>query len=418
MLKRQPMLKIITIFVLFLCFSSAFAIGYAYFDKTVNTQNNTMTIGDWGIPITTPKEFYDFATKTNSSSTDRYYLFNDIDFSGYNWTYNNTTANVIFRGTLDGNGKKISNLTLYQNNRSYQYIGIFPIMQGGSVYNLTLENVYLSLGSTSLGRTVLQAGLIAGNVNGSTNTISNITIINGGVRGTSSAGAGGLIGSVTSSATVLNINNIKATNLKVFNKSSNSGGIIGAINSSGANVTISDIDIQGEVYSYGTASHTGGIVGRIASGGKLNVNRAIVEMTSRNTLETSSTYNNRYSNEYLGGFIGRNESTSSNVFIYDAFFTGGLVTNSSTYRRYIGTAIGRSGGSFTSGRIYYANVLVRLSNNSISTNTSESFYGTNAELVLRDSMPNSSWWTGFKTNFDSANNLWTQDSTGRLVLNR
>lgn len=418
MIKNRTMLKIITIFVFLLCFSSAFAIGYAYFDNTIKTQTNTMNIGDWGIPITTPQEFYAFATKTDSLATDHYYLFNDIDFSGYNWEYNNTVVSVVFRGVLDGNGKKLSNLTLYQDNRNYQYIGIFPKMEGGSVYNLTLDNIDLDIGSNSLKRTALKAGLIAGEVIGSTNTISNITIIDCGVRGTSSSGAGGLVGSVTTSSTVLNINNIKATNLKVFNKSSNTGGIIGAINSSRTSVNISDIDIEGEVYSYGSTSQTGGIIGRIAGGGKLTINRAIVEMTSRNTLETSSTYYNRYSNQYLGGFIGRNESSSSNVFLYNAFFTGGLVTNSSTYRRYIGTAIGRSGGSYYSERIYYANVLVRLSNSSISTNTTETFYGYNAELVSRDSMPNESWWNTFKTTFISANNLWTQDSNGRLTLIR
>lgn len=414
MTKRLTLMNIITIVVLFLCFSSAFAIGYAYFDKTVNTQKNTLNIGDWGIPITTPEEFYAFATKTNSSTNDHYYLFNDIDFSGYDWVYNSTTTTVVFRGVLDGNGKTIRNLTLYQDNRNYKYLGIFPRMQGGSVYNLTLENVDLDLGTKSLGRTNVQAGLIAGEVYGNTNTISKITIINCGVRATSSAGSGGLVGSVTGGSTVVNINNIKATNLKVFNKSSNTGGTIGAINTSGATININDIDIKGEVYSSNANSHTGGIIGRIINGGKATINRAIVEMTSRNTLETSSTYYNKYSIQYLGGFIGRNESTSTNVVIDSVFFTGGLVTNTTTYYRYIGTAIGRSGGSQTMTNAYYSTVLVRQSNNTISNYSNTSVLGTNADRVTTSP----TWWNAFKANFDSANNLWAQDINGRLTLIR
>lgn len=414
MVKRQTVLKLAFVLVFILCFSSIFALGYSYWDSNIRTTGNNVNIGDWGIPITTPAEFYTFATKTNSTANDRYYLFNDIDFSGYNWVYNATTTTVVFRGVLDGNGKTIRNLTLNQDNRSYKYLGIFPRMQGGSVYNLTLENVYLVLGTKSFGGTNVQAGLIAGEVYGNTNTISKITIINCGVRATSSAGSGGLVGSITGGSTVVNINNIKATNLKVFNKSSNTGGIIGAINTSGATININDIDIKGEVYSSNRNSHTGGIIGRIINGGKTTINRAIVEMTSQNTLETSDPYRDKFSIQYLGGFIGRNESTSTNVSINNVFFTGGLVTNSSTYYRSIGTAIGRSGGSISKTNVYYENVLVRNLNNSISNYTNSSVLGTNADRVTTSP----TWWNGFKANFDTANNLWTQDINGRLTLIR
>ena len=415
MLKRPMILRLAFVIVLLMCFSSVFALGYAYWDQTINTQENTVNIGDWGVPITTPLEFYTFATKSNSTNSDRYFLMNDIDFSGFNWVYNSSTSSVVFRGILDGNGKALRNLTLSYSNYSYsnKYLGIFPIMQGGSVYNVTLENINLVLGSNYLNRSNLRSGLIAGEVSGSTNTISGITIINCGVRGTNDYGVGGLIGTVTSSSAVVNIDNVKATNLKVFSKTSYVGGLIGRIYTSGATVNINDIDIEGEVYSPNNSSYTGGVIGGINYGGKLNVNRAIVEMTSRNTLETNYNYNN-YSVKYLGGIIGRNQSSKANIYLTDTYFTGSLYTQTKNNRGYVGTLIGASSTAYNKTRTYYANVTYRASNGSFITSPDTTIRGTMADLAAAD-IP---WWNDFKINFDSANNLWGQDSTGRLYLIR
>ncbi len=418
MVKRQLLQRLVFIVVFLMSFSSFLMIGYSYWDLNVNTQPNSLPIGDWGIAISTPQEFYNFATKTNSVSTDRYYLFNDLDFTGFNWTYNSTNNAVVFRGTLDGNGKTISNLTLYNNSSSYLYFGIFPRMQGGSVYNLTLSNCYLSLGTTALYGTSLRAGLITGNVYGLTNTLSNITVLNSGVRGTSTAGAGGLIGSVTTSTTVVNIQNIKTTNLKVFNKSSYTGGLVGTIGTSGAQVIISDVDLSGEVFSYPSSSYTGGIVGRIASGAKLNASRAIVSMTTRNTLETNSTYNLRYSNRYLGGFIGYNLSSSANVILTDVFFTGSLYPQTNANRSYVGTAIGVSSGSQSLTRAYYSMVAFRSVSGTVIYTPDVTLRGIGATLVNASSMPSLTWWNTFSTGFNSANDLWAQEGNGRLYLVR
>ncbi len=65
-----------------------------------------------------------------------YVLTDDIDLSGINW---NPIGNFIseFKGTLDGNGYTISNLTL---NRQYQDSGLISNNQG-TIKNLKLENV-------------------------------------------------------------------------------------------------------------------------------------------------------------------------------------------------------------------------------------------------------------------------------------
>jgi len=419
----NPLLRrLFVILAILIGISSTILIGYAYWDQFVDTQDETLTLGEWGTPITTAQEFYNFATKSTSLATDRYFLFNDIDFTGFTWAYNATNNAVTFRGTLDGNGKTLSNLTITNNSSTYLYFGIFPRMQGGSVYNLTLSNVNLSLGSTALGGTSLRAGLIAGNVYGLTNTIQDITILNCGVRGTSTTGTGGLIGNITTATTVVHISDIKATGLKVFSKSSSSGGLIGYIGTSGATVTVADVDLQGEVHAYATSSYTGGIVGYVISGGKISINRVVLETTNRNTLETNATYFNRYSQRYLGGIVGYSLSASANILITDAFYTGNLFTQATTRRGDIGTATGRASATSTRPtltRTYYSNVQFSSSTGTIIYTPDVTPTGQMSTLVTAAAMPTVTWWNGFFVTFASANALWAQDPvTGRPYLIR
>ncbi len=417
MSKNNIFIKIAIIIVLFVSFSSVIMVSYAFWDGLTDDQAETVPVGDWGIPITTAQEFYNFASKIDSMASDRYYVFNDIDFTGFIWEYTDTSTVTTFRGTLDGNGKTLSNLTIYTNSSTYQYIGIFPQMEGGSVYNLTLSNFDISLGSTALAGSALMAGLITGNAYGLTNIISNITITNGGVRGTSDLGTGGLVGSVSNSTTIIDIDNIKATNLRIFSINTYSGGLVGNIGSSGAQVNISDIDIEGEVFSSARLSYTGGIVGGIIGGGILSIDRAIVEMTSQNTLETSISYL-EYSQKYLGGFIGYNQSTSTDVIIADAFFTGSLISDAKQNSAYVGTAIGRDGGSETLNRTFYSMVEFRTKKGLIDYIPNNPT-GVMTTLVNQSTMPIVSWWNNFAIEFDNANDLWVQDiSTGRLYLIR
>lgn len=413
---RKLFKKFLFLFIIFMSFSSFVMVGYSIWDSVASSQPESLSVGDWGTPITTAQEFYDFATKTDSVATDKYYLFNDIDFSGFTWNLNDTNNNVTFYGVLDGNHKTISNLTIYTNSNTYTYIGIFPRIEGGKIYNLTLDNVNISLGSTALAGTSLIAGLLTADVRGLTNNINNITIIDSAVRGTNSVGVGGLIGSVRGATTIVNIDNIKTSNLKVFNTRAKVGGIIGNIKTGGAQVILSDIDIQGELFSANKLSYTGGVVGNINSDGILYLSRAVVDMTTQNTLETSVGYLT-YSQKYLGGLIGQNKSTSDKVILTDTFFTGSLFTNAKKFAKYIGTAVGRDRGSVTLNSSFYSMVEFTSQSGS-STYTPYLPIGVMSTVVNASSMPNNSWWNGFATSFNAANSLWNQDSSGRLYLIR
>ncbi len=410
--------KIVIMIVFIMSISSFTMIGYSYWNNLSSNQDGTLSIGDWGTPISTPQEFYDFATKPDSSSSDRYYLFNNIDFTNFTWNLDNTNSNVTFKGTLDGNGKTISNLTISTNSNSYDYIGIFSHIKGGSVYNLTLDNVQITLSGSAYNSSSIVAGLIAGDANGLTSTISDITIQDCIVAGTGGGGVGGLIGKIDNSSAVVNIENIKASNLSVGNMSSNVGGLIGKITKVGAQVNISDIDISVNVYSNKRASYAGGVIGNIRSGGVFNLERAIVDISLRNYALAGYYTSYDYSQRYSGGIIGYNRSTSTLVNLSDVFLTGSLYSDANHSEKYVATAIGRESGSDTITNGYYSQVVFRSSNGGTTYTPYSSISGVQLAVVNSSSMPSLNWWNSFATPFDSTNNLWAQDSSGRLYLIR
>ena len=409
--------KILIMVAIAIIFSSSSLIGYSYWDLLEDTNQSIIPIGEWRTPISTAQEFYDYLTKDDSVSGDSYYLINDIDFSDFTWKLNSSNNDVIFRGTLDGDGYTISNLTIRTNSSTYTKIGIFPEINGGTVKNLVLDNVEISLGSNALGAKKLKGGLIAGEISGGgTPLITNITIIDCGVRATKGAGAGGIVGFVNGNNTELTISNIKATGLKVFNKTANSGSIIGQINKNTKSVTIGNIDMEAEIFAYNNKSYTGGVVGKIEAGASLTISNAIIEAYSINTLETDSNWYNKNTKRYLGGIIGYSLTDSSKLSITNVFFTGDLITNGTAQSIDIGTAIGLNDGSYTMSNTYYSMVEFNHLDGTIGYTPESGYTGVFSTLVNESSMPSNSWWDNFAINFD--NSIWGQDSSGRLYLIR
>ncbi|MBI9009992.1 MAG: hypothetical protein JEZ05_08165 [Tenericutes bacterium] len=407
--------KVIILLLFVLVLASSTTVAYSYFDTLEQeTGPISVNIGEWMIGISTAQEFYDFATKTDSVSEDKYYLENDIDFSGFTWQLNASNNNVSFKGTLDGNNYTLSNLTIYTDSSVYANIGIFPIINGGTVKNLGLDNVEISLGSNALAATVLAGGLIAGQIL-NTVTISNITINDSSVRATRGTGAGGIVGYIRGSSSDITITNILATNLKVWNKSSNAGGIVGQINQNVPSINFSNIDIQGDIFSEAAGAYAGGIVGKLEANSFLTISNAVVEMNPQNTLETSIGYLD-YANKFIGGLVGYNLGNSTSLIISDTFFTGNLRTDIKTRSIYVGTAIGRNLGTYTMTNSFYSMVQFLQTDGNLYYTPDTNAEGVFSTVVNTSSMPSASWWNNFYTDFD--NNLWTQDGTGRLTLIR
>lgn len=409
-LRKRHLIFILVFLNIFFSISMAFAFWASDISSSDTSGNGSLDIGEWGIPIFTVDDFYEFATKSTSASTDLYYLANDLDFTGYSWTY---VSSVIFRGELNGRGKTISNLNIYVNGGNYH--GIFPRMLGGRIYDLTFDNIHIDSG---LSGTSQRSGMIAGQITGGTNLISNLTLNNIRVEGASTNGVGGLVGLVSGSSTVLTIENIKATELKVFNRYSYTGGLVGRQNNSGSVVNMYDIDIQTEVFSLAASSYSGGLIGRTVSGGILDVNRAIVEAEHINTFVTSFGFNT-YSPRYLGGLIGYNLSQTTNVTLSNILYTGSLFNNLNNRRNNVGTVSGRQSFNATLTDVYYSFVAFRSSTGTVIYTPDISLTGQNGTLVSATSLPTVTWWNNAYTTFSQANNLWQQDPvTGRLELIR
>ena len=110
-----------------------------------------------------------------------YQLANDIDLEGINWEPIGNQAQP-FMGTFDGNGNSIRNLDI---QTSGECIGLFGVIKGGTVKNITFENVSINAPEA------LAVGTIAGMANSA--VIDNCYVKSGTVYGCAE-GLGGLIG--------------------------------------------------------------------------------------------------------------------------------------------------------------------------------------------------------------------------------
>ena len=129
-----------------------------------------------------------------------YILINDIDLSGMIFEtaviaadvnnqgpYHNSYDGTSFKGFFDGNGYKIINLTINNNEASVSYLGLFgKIDIGGLVVNLGVESVNISGADFSL--------YIGGLVGFSGGIINNCYVTGRVSSGDESWGIGGLCG--------------------------------------------------------------------------------------------------------------------------------------------------------------------------------------------------------------------------------
>ncbi len=397
--------------VLVLAITGSFVgMSYAYFDTLQDGVNENITLGEWRdvCPnlITTPQEFYDFATSATSNTTDVYCLDNDIDFSGFTWIHISSYNTNQFQGTFNGQGYTLSNITMTSTDTATKFMSLFSRMNGGTIENVTIDNFNMGFTTSFHNSTTYQSAIFAAEVTGVGNTFENITINNSEVIANSLPGAGGLIGQAEADANIV-IRNIKVRDLTVLNDSKRAGGLISRAIKGTGTITIEDVDFIGNVATNNATSNTGGIVGTVQNM-TMSFTRILVEYTSSGTVNLSDGSISYTSSKYVGGFIG-NTQTSSVLSFDDTFFTGELQT---TYTN-LGSLIGRRKSSSTVLDSFYSNALFGTSNTP-STSTGV----LNATVVNATSMPSTTWWNNFKLDFDSVNNLWAQDASGRLYLVR
>lgn len=264
----------------------------------------------------------------------------------------------MFGGTLDGQGHKISNLTVY--NTETFYSGLFSrISASGSVTNLTLENASVS-GTNYIGGI---AGYTLGAVTDCT-VSGSITYIDkngykvfaGGIAGRSEASLNGCVANVT-----VTVDNARAETTV--------GGIVGYIAYSGSQsepmtlhhkgtITVTvDISADGNnakvggVIGYGywdtpvclsSSSHDGGITASARDtwlGGLIGEGNSTItdSYTTGNVMSTSHNYSR------AGGLVGDGNST-----ITDSYATGDVTgTSHNYYFSYAGGLVGSGCSTIT-----------------------------------------------------------------------
>ena len=233
----------------------------------------------------------------------------DIDMAGYTGTDYNIIGNLDFKfsGSFEGNGHTISNFT-YTTANAVSYVGLFGIIDGGVVRNLSLKNVNISSAGNEI-------GAIAGNIYWGTIEYCSVTgSISG---GNNSQNVGGIAGSAGNTAAI----SYSSVNAAVSGLSGCSG-IGGLVGSCIGNVN--------RCYSSGTvkggtsATAIGGLVGFYANGSYGN---SIVNSYSICSVESGG-YN-------TGGLVGSQQNMSSINGCFSAGdvkgtgYVGGLVGISS-----------------------------------------------------------------------------------------
>jgi hypothetical protein len=131
------------------------------------TSGNTMKLyvdmldGNW-YNIYTVDHFIKYA-----SPNGNYNILADLDFTGKGWK--NSLTYGTFTGTINGNGHKMSNITVIQNDAKEENAGLFGTVASSAVIkDLTIENATLNIVTGSL-RNTASFGLLCGTLAGGAN---------------------------------------------------------------------------------------------------------------------------------------------------------------------------------------------------------------------------------------------------------
>lgn len=251
--------------------------------------------------ITTGAELAWFANEVNKGNGDiNGRLQNTIWLNNhdtrYNWIMIGNHEDNPYRGTFDGNGQRINYLyaAISQNTPQLRYAGLFGVIDGGTVFDLTVSGTivhrYATYGHKGQEiETYSGSGGIAGYLKrGKIASCINYTetLMDG---ETKYRNAGGITG--ICSGSVIRCTNRGKLSTSVNFAQRHIGGIAGMIYSSGGQVRY--CDNRGSVQGY---FEVGGIAGAVKYGGEIH---------------TSCNYGDVTGNSMLGGIVGNVTKTGT-----------------------------------------------------------------------------------------------------------
>lgn len=242
-----------------------------------------------------------------SGELDAYYkLAQDIDMTLVSVFNPIGTEDAPFTGTLDGDGHKISNLTI---NYSLNDAGLLGYIKDASVININLVDANVTT-------TAEYAGVIAGRVVGNSN-MKQINI--SGIVTSNSDYVGGLIGELNAAEkNIINISDVKA-NMSLVKGNDYIGGVIGNVsNILGEeikinNITSDDITVEGN-------DNVGGLFGKIS-----NTYTGIIKLEN---LDSNAKVN---ANSYVGALAGNIANVSVGDITLNKLFAKGQVNASNDF---------------------------------------------------------------------------------------
>lgn len=300
-----------------------------------------------------------------------YYLAKDITLSeGF-------TPLKTFSGDFDGRGKKIINLSIDEKAQIDEsvYVGLFEKLDGGTIKNLTLENVEISV---SGGKNVYVGAVCAKNVSG---TVSNCRV-NGKINVSAENAnvyVGGIVGQSTAEINLCE----NSSEITVNASCAVVGGIVG---DQGSYYVLEKCINFGEVNVKGVADINclGGIAGR-----------------SANTVENCANYGRlkliALGNGYVGG-IAADVSKNKNGEVKNCF-SGGTVDCEAKTDKFIDPIVAAHNNKF-SNNFYFDKVISDVSTAEIKT----------AAALDNKSVSNLSVFGGF-----DFNSVWKMGENGPVL---
>ena len=282
--------------------------------------------------IDSVKEFIAFANAVNAGKSyagETVTLGADLDLAGVTWTPIGTSANP-FKGTFDGNGKVIKNLTVLMAGKSN--VGLFGETRDGEIKDVTVENAKV------VGR--LNVGVVAGTPY--TSKYTNITVKGhvevdgmayvGAVGGKNAYANWDTITVDVDADSYVNANSVE--NGKAYR--TYVGGVVGFNGEGGHSFT----NITSNINVYGSTVDVGGAFGIAHYGNKFENITVTGNVTITNAAEAADA-------EEMGGIAGvwHNENGTSVTFT-GCKFTGKLSANVDAYlsgNTIVGTAYNATG---------------------------------------------------------------------------
>ncbi|WP_195985893.1 hypothetical protein [Clostridium sp. D33t1_170424_F3] len=281
------------------------------------------------IYITSPQEL-----NAIRNGLGKYYkLANDIDLSVYtNWQPIGGVlyASSWFKGGFDGNGYKITNLTISRAADSTQpYTGLFGTAYDSTgrgevkLRNVVVENANITVTNNG---TNYHAGIVAGFMYGASAENCHTS----GTINTKGPGAGGIIGATLSTSySSYNSGHISrcSSSASITNTAGMTGGIVGNVN-----ILVSECFFTGSIDS--SSSAAGGIAGAARNSG-----------TVSNCWSSGSVKGVHIQSGGVAGLVGDGLSTIKNSYTYAAVNTTNTVNPATAAGRTAQPAVGHRTGT-------------------------------------------------------------------------